>query len=287
MVDLDIYVERGPHFTKSEAYILKLILPGLIKKDFTYRTLSRFNPDHTGRCAFIHVDLTELPKESREIYKSYPGCINGKATTISRKLYSRVMLNQDDDFDGPVIVKSALNHRGLPELRYKKNRNFITKKFYKIRARRIKDYRKKVCPVYCIYKSIREVPSETWGDASRIVEKFLPGNLNLPVVKHRYEFFLDVELYTRSTFNSLLCDPAFTTSFEVIDKAPEIVTDVRRSLHLDFGAIDYFMVGNEAYVIDANKTTTLTHDWVNKYPPIAKYLERVGERFLEFVKTSC
>ncbi len=286
MVDLDIYVERGSNFNTNYCYILRNILPSLEKNGLTYRVRNRFNPDDSGGSAFIHVDLTELPKEFRDIYRSYPRCINGRATTISRRLYSRVMLNQNDDFDGPVIVKASLNHRGCPELWYKINRNFATKISHRLRARLIKNYTEKVCPPYCVYKSIRDVPPETWRDATRIVEKFLPGSFNLPIVKHRCEFFLDVELNTRAVFNSLLCDPANMTSFEVKGKAPQIVTDVRRSLNLDFGSIDYFMVGDEAYVIDANKTTSITEDWVNKYPAIAKYLEQTGERLLEFVKAS-
>ena len=284
MVDLDIYVERRSLFEKADFYTLKHLLPGLAKAGLSYRICDRFDPSGRAQTAFIHVDLTDLPPPFVCIHEAYPRCVNGRARTISRLLYSRLRLERDADHAGPVIVKTVLNHRGIPERQYEVSGSPGSRLSWDVRRLLIPRYKAKVCPRYEVFSSLAEVPEEVWSDRRLIVEKFAPGRIELPVIKNRYEFFFNIELNTRSTFNSLLCDPSTIESFDVINDVPASVMDVRRSLHLDSGAIDYFMVGGEALVIDANKTVTLTEEWVRDFPAVSRYVELATERLIEFVR---
>lgn len=284
MADLDIYVGRRSEFAKADFYTLSHLLPGLAEAGLSYRVSERLEPFEKAPSAFMHVDLTELPPAFVAVHEAYPRCVNGRARTISRLLYSKLRLDRDADYDGPVIVKTALNHRGLPELHYEKTRGPMSRLRHEMRRLLIADYIAKACPPYQVLSSLAEVPEDVWSDGRLIVEKFAPGRIELPVVKHRYEFLLDVGLNTRTAFESLLCDPSKVASFEVVDDVPESVTAVRRQLNLDFGAIDYFVTGDEASVIDANKTTSMTATWVRDFPAVSRYLARATERLVEFVR---
>ncbi len=284
MPDLDIYVESAKHFKASNFYTLSHILPRLAEAGLSYRILETFNPGIPAKCAFVHVDLTDLPDEFRGITEVYPCAINGAATTINRTLYSKAILRQGDDFQGPVISKAILNHAGLPEFRYSRNSSYTARLRHHLNKLLNRNYKKTVCPSYETYRSIHDVPASIWLDSRLIVEKFLPGNLDLPITKYRCEFFMDCSLVTRSVFNSLLCSPEKVISVDVVDSIPSEVKRVRKLLKLDFGAIDYFMVDGQAFVIDANKTSSATVDWIDKYPGVANYIDDVANTLIAQLK---
>lgn len=284
MADIDVYVDSVKRFRRFSDYILHIMLAGLSKVDLSYRLLDKIDPDSPADCAFVHVDLTDLPEEFGAVKNSYQRSINGRAMSINRKLYSTASLAREDDFHGPVITKTILNHQGVPEYCYYRDQSVMARLKHQFNKRRDPHFLDKICPPYEIYGSIGQVPSNIWLDSRFIVEKFLPGSLELPIVKHRYDYFLECGLNTRSVFDSLHCVPSTVLSVDHAGEAPEAVQEVRRRLGLDFGAIDYFVVGDEAIVIDANKTVTATQEWIDEYPFIKRYFEDVADRFVAFVR---
>jgi hypothetical protein len=281
---LDVYVESRSAFVKSADYKLQHMLRGLRRANLTCRVLDRFYQNDVGNRAFLHVDLTELPKRFREIDRHYAECVNGRAATISRLLYSRVKVAQGDAYGGPVIAKTVLNHHGWPELRFDTSRNIARRLRHALKNLVAPDYERQVCPAYRVYPSSADVPPRVWADPRLMVERFLPGHLDPPIVKHRLDFFYDVELNLRSTYASLLCDPETVMSVDTAGSVPNEVAEVRRALKLDFGAIDYFVIGNEAFVIDANKTVGITPAWVARFPAVARHVDLATERLIDFVR---
>lgn len=277
---LDFYVESPPHFLRSQAYILGNTLPHLQSSGVKYRVLDRLDPQSLGRAAVVHVDLTDLPPPFEHVRHFYERCLNGRALSIHRRAYSRALLTRDSDWCGPVIVKSALNHRGLPELRFAMRRGLL--RGGSSESRRC--LRERLCPPYGLYASLAEVPQAAWHDPALVVERFLPGRLETPVVKHRYDFMLDVELHTCASFDSLLCEPESMRRVDFPHAAPDAVRALRAALHLDFGSIDYFMVEGEAWPIDANKTTTFTRAWADQHPEVARFLDAVSQRLEGFAR---
>ena len=66
----------------------------------------------------LHHDVTRLdPLRLPEPPVGVP-VLNGKVLDISKRRLSGILLKEGDDWDGPVIVKTDLNHFGGPEFRY-------------------------------------------------------------------------------------------------------------------------------------------------------------------------
>lgn len=281
---LDVYVDRRSNFIQRRDYILNRMLSGLRRAGVPWRLLDRPGIKDPASVAFIHVDLTELPASFLTIGDRYVDAINGRAATIDRRLYSRLRLMPDSDFEGPVIVKTFRNSRGFPELRYAARKNFISRASHVVRKLAVPDYKERMCPAYRVYDSIADVPSAVWADERLFVERFAPGNLKPPLLRYKYNFFLDIEQNTRSTFSSVIYDDAAVEKFEVVQEVPDEVRRVRRDLHLDYGAIEYFIVGDDCFVIDANKTVTQPDAWIDRFPAAAGFIDEVGCRLIEFVK---
>jgi hypothetical protein len=215
--DLDVYVEHAPSFGSNRNYILNRALEHFCGAGLRYRLLERADRRNTGAVAVVHVDLTDVPPRHCPAPGTYALCLNGEATSISRVLYSRARLGPDSQYPGPVIVKSVLNSRGLPERNYllATNRTFrLECRVLRLLGRVPHPMR---CPPYGLYESVDAVPNAVWRDPHRIVERFVPGLLATPVVKYRCDFFLDVTLHTRGTYDSLLADPDTVREVTLVD----------------------------------------------------------------------
>ena len=282
--NLDVYVDCASAFPKQNFYILRRALDTLAAAGLRYRILDRASPERCGGAAIVHVDLTEVPETLLPRAGAYPICLNGEAKSIHRHLYSSARIDRDSAYPGPVIVKTVLNHRGLPELRYLCRTDRLFRWRYRLDRLLGGPINLAHCPEYKLYPSRESVPDSVWGDERMIVERFLPGSMSLPVVKYRYDFFLDVTLHTRAVYDSLLCEHTKVREVSLVDGVPDAVMRVRRDLHLDFGSIDYFLVAGEPVVVDANKTTTCTEDWVSRFPAVSRYLRDVGGRLVEVVR---
>jgi hypothetical protein len=81
----------------------------------------------------------------------------------------------------------------------------------------------------------------------------------------------------------LLCVPDSLIRLDFIEGVPEEVYDVRRRLKLDFGSIDFFLVDDRATVIDVNKTTTFTPQWIETHLELRNYLDALATRLGSFV----
>jgi hypothetical protein len=278
---LDVYVDSAPSFLQARGYILRRALDALVSAGMRCRVLDRVDREVSGRIAIVHVDLTEVPETLMPLPNLYELCLNGEAKSIHRHLYSRARIDRKSAYGGPVIVKTVLNHRGLPELinRCRSDSQMLWRWHFD-RGQLMREH----CPEYVIYPSKEFVPKAVWGDQRLLVERFVPNSMSLPVTKYRYDFFLDVTRHLREVYDSLLSDNTTVREVSVAGDIPQAVREVRRDLRLDFGSIDYFVVDDEAIVVDVNKTTACTEDWVSRYPAVSKYLRDVGARLVEVVR---
>ena len=281
---IDILVGRRGTFAKLRDYKLHAMLRGLERAGMAWRVIDRPELAKGGVAAFMHVDLTDVPDDFQAAARRYDRCINGDAVSIRRTLYSRARVSARDGYIGPLISKSVLNSGGVPEWRYEKRRSFLARARQLAGKIVIPGYKQKKCPEHVVYKSIRDVPSRIWNDPNMIVERFLPGSTRLPIIKHRFNFFYEVEMNYRASYDSVLCDPETMTGLEVIPDVPATIRNLRADLRLDYGAIDYFVVEDEAIPIDANKTVTEAASWVANVPSIARHMDELTDRLIEFVR---
>ena len=56
--------------------------------------------------AVLHIDTTYQPEPYGEAIKKYPVTINGRALSIDKTAYSRITVSEQDEYEGPVIVKT-------------------------------------------------------------------------------------------------------------------------------------------------------------------------------------
>jgi hypothetical protein len=260
------------------------MLRGLDHAGVRWRVLDRLRVRDPARAAFVHVDLTDLPAGFLGIAGRYAGSVNARATTINRLRYSRLRVMPGDGYEGPVIVKTVRNSRGFPELRYAARESIRTRVGHVARKLTVPNYKERKCPRYEVYASLAEVPTEAWHDQRLFVERFAPGSLEMPFTRYKYNFFLDVEQNSRSTFSSLIYDDGAVETFEVVDHVPAEVRRVRQALHLDYGAIEYFVVGDDCFVVDVNKTVTQPDAWINRFPPSGRFIDDITRRLADFVE---
>lgn len=284
--DFDLYVEHKKLFYAQSEYCIHRVLRHLRQQGFVCRVLDRFDADDTGRVAMLHADLTQIPDWCRDIHKYYEVCINGRATTISRLLFSRVTLEPDTEYEGPVITKSIYNSRGLPELRYREATHLPSRIKGWIGRRFRSNYNARQCPPYRVFASPSKVPKRIWEDPTRIVEEFIPGTLQTPITTFRYQFFFDEFCNERMTCDSLIArDETFIENAFLDDVADELLT-ARREFNVDFGAIDYLMRDGKPVIIDINKTLVVPETWLVDDLIYVEHIDRIIMRFERLVAES-
>ena len=270
---IDILTDSPRAYRASNRFLMGRMLKTTRLK---WRAIGPQDKPSSSQMLFVHVNLTDVPADWLSATDQYATTRNANAVSIDRRLYSTARVLADDPYDGPVIIKTRLNHRGLPELRHS-FRGSLTGRLKRLGYRTIwKSEWNKMCPDYALAESIAAVPSEIWADDAFIVERFIPGNAKPPIVKFRWEFFDELSLVTRTVFDHPLCKPESFLEVTQLDDAPEDLKALRKRLHLEYGAIDYFMTDDGPVPIDCNKTTTADDDWIEAYPFIAKYIADGG-----------
>lgn len=282
--DLDVYVESLGNFRSGEEYSVQSLLPYLEQAGMTVRVLDRPALEDRAPAALLHIDLTVVPQLYHEIPELYDRTINGRALSIHRHLYSTLRLKAGDSHSGPVVVKTVLNSKGRPELRWQQYRNGWTRAAHFVRKTFEPGYKQRLCPPYRVYETMGQVPAEFWSDDRLMVEKFAFDSLDLPIVKHRYMFLLEAEVNMRQVYNDVLCAGSKILSNEEGGAVPPEVRALRQRLGLDFGAIDYFIVDGNGIVVDANKTVGSNPDWLKQNRFRQEFNDRMGAALMKFVR---
>jgi len=202
-----------------------------------------------------HVDLSVVPEEYRRFAQNHPRVVNMSAVDIRKRSYLDDLIGVDDPYSGPVIVKSDLNHGGLPE-RLLAPRSTGPRRIAKGILRRL---RRRIGAVeeiryksdYVIYQERSSVPPARFRDGS-VIQPFRPERLDEEFVLREYYFFGDIEILSTEVGS----DPILTSGRQVGSvqgSPPPEVLATRHRLKLDYGKIDYGCPNGEVIVYDANK----------------------------------
>lgn len=207
---------------------------------------------------FLHVDLSVVPDDYLGLASRYPVAINGRVKDIRKTRVSEQLVSEQDDWDGPVIVKSVLNYGGEPERRLGSPRILRLTRAAGVFARVHHRWRRSVIQrssqPYRIYDRVGLVPPELREDPSFVIERFLPeiegGRFRLRV----YQFLGDRSTCRRLASTDPIVKTGNTLHSEPIEPHP-IVETWRKSLGLDYGKLDYVVHDGTPILLDANKTT--------------------------------
>ena len=204
--------------------------------------------------AFMHVDTTVVPDEYLELGKRYPVALNGNVKDILKTSISQYLLNRDDPYQGPVIVKTNANYGGVNEFN-----NALTSDpsaWYGPDVERPWRKREVMDSLnYPVFDRLSEVPPGVWKNDKLVVEKFLPERLDNGDYRCRtYIFFGDQEFAAWLTAPRPIIKSIVATGMGVLNEVPQSLRDIRIASGFNYGKFDYAEVNGEVFVYDMNKT---------------------------------
>ncbi|MDP1555551.1 MAG: hypothetical protein Q8L84_08840 [Hyphomonas sp.] len=215
-----------------------------------------YGTDHfvPADAVFVHVDISVVPPSLQRFAQRYPIRINAGACDIRKRRFADGLLARGSDYPAPVIVKSDLNYGGAPEFHELSLRDRAVR-----RARRMLAGQPRPRIVskadYRIFPTLDSVPADYFtGD--NVVQKLLLEKDGTKNLLREYMFLGDLHYE-----NIERSDETIITEDEHVSCLPFTphprLRALRLKLGLDYGKIDYVMIGGEPFIFDANKTIGL------------------------------
>jgi hypothetical protein len=201
-----------------------------------------------GDVAVMHVDLSVVPAAYSEAARRYPVVVNGAAVDVRKRLVSRNLVARNDDWTGPVIIKTDLNFSGIPE-----------KQAAECFRRDGKPADLPPGPIvsttrpYPIHGSPGEVPADVWDNPGFVVERFLPEQDALGYWVRAWVFFGDRERCTRYRGTHPIVKSGTIVAHEPAP-VPDELRGERERLGFDYGKFDFVVRDGQALLLDANRT---------------------------------
>ena len=106
---------RGLLLRRGSPYMLFDLMEELQRRGHSVQVINGTSTRPEADIAVLHVDATVTPPEYVEYARGFPFCLNIGAADISKRRVSGAVIGRDDDWQGPVIVKSNLNNLGTRE----------------------------------------------------------------------------------------------------------------------------------------------------------------------------
>ncbi len=201
-----------------------------------------------GDVAIMHVDLSVVPVAYSEAAKRYPVVINGAALDMRKRLVSRNLVTRNDDWTGPVIVKTDLNYGGIPE-KNAADRFRLDGKPADLPPGPIVATTRP----YPILASASAVPDDVWTNPGFVVERFLPEMDERGYCVRAWVFCGDRERCTRYRGTHPIVKSATIVAHEPVPVPDEIRAE-RERLGFDYGKFDFVVRDGQAILLDANRT---------------------------------
>jgi hypothetical protein len=245
------------------------------------RGIDRFVP---ADAIIPHVDLTIRPSEYREFLSQYPLVINQLVVDISKSKISANILEKQDMYTGPVIVKTDRNCGGLAErhllTKQRTNHSVILKFRHKIASRLRQKYEhytpwryvKHLQPsTYPVLSSLSQVPKGIFANKNLIIEKFLPEIKGNMYCLRYYYFFGDQEMNFLARSQVPVVKGANIVVYEEAP-IPSELRAIRQRLGIDYGRFDYVLRAGKVVLFDTNWTPT--YDWFEVTQRVGPHLAR-------------
>lgn len=210
-------------------------------------TVSGFEP---ADLALLHVNVSVVPGDYVALAERYPATFNATITDIRKTRISQALLSEDPAYDGPVIVKSNLNHGGSPE----RFREFVLRRAELETQSASAVKRPEVTLDYPIFDSPGSIPPDLRSNPDLVVERFLPEREGA-LFFIRQSFFLGDRHATWRIGGAspIVRGDAIQEDYRI--PTPPAISTYRQRLGLDYGKIDYVEHDGVQTVFDVNKTT--------------------------------
>ena len=207
-----------------------------------------------------HLDLTHTPPSYVEYIRSFPAAVNQDVVDISKRSISTHLLRGDEDYDGPVIVKTDNNYGGRPEYWLSRSRHPIRARVWpkvvRMAERALGRHMawRRALLAYPIYNNLAEVPPGAFSNPALVIERFLPEREGDRYFMRHYLCLGDRTRSVRVAGSTPVLKRSACTPVDEGLAVPEPVLSLRRRLGLDYGKIDYTIHAGEVVILDVNRT---------------------------------
>jgi hypothetical protein len=232
-------------------------------KKLGYKVLTHYGtknlPD--ADIVILHVDATVVPDKYAECLSKYPVVLNRNVMDISKTMISRNILRQDDNYSGPIIVKTNANFGGVPEATF--NRISSNKWQWPGWLSTMMRNWEKVDVLnpdkYPIFENKESVPGGVWKNKNLIVERFLPERANGLFFVRYWIFFGEQGWAGRFGAKKPIVKFGSMATKDESVPVPDELRTLRKSLGFDYGRFDYVVHNGETVLHDVNKTLGGAH----------------------------
>lgn len=207
--------------------------------------------------AFVHVDLTVVPSSYLEAAKQIPLVINSKVRDVSKRVISHHLVTRDDAYQGAVVVKTDLNHRGLPDLLVRLRRG-EARAWLSLAGQAVLPEAWKPRPLgrnYRVYERKEQVPAWVWRRPDLVVERLHTEKRNGLYHINWWIFCGDRGVVNTAVGeHPMVFGPALKAHLPPHDRVPAEVRQRRQELGLDYGKIDFVVTEEGPVVFDVTRT---------------------------------
>ncbi len=203
----------------------------------------------------VHVNLSVVPETYLTFARQYPIALNARVRDIRKSAIGQQVVRRDDAYDGKVIVKSDLNYAGEPERRFERaplvEGSMTARVLNRLHRLRYPSFRSP--SEYLIYDHLSLVPRRYFSSKDLVIQKFLPEMDGDMYCVRCWHVLGDRTFAVRLKSSFPVVNGATHQSVERIEPHPDIVA-ARDRLAIDYGKLDYVIVGTRAILLDVNKT---------------------------------
>jgi hypothetical protein len=220
----------------------------------------------------LHIDSTRLAPAQLPAVVPPARLLNRRVLDISKRGFSRLLLQADSPWDGPVIIKTDANFHGLPEASARPPG-------WLERLRRQLPWRlARQLPArdYPVLPHRDRVPAWVWRRRDLVVERFVPERAGRNYVLRMYLFFGDRGVVYRMEADRPIIKAQGIVGFETTyDEPPPEIAEARRALGFDFGKFDYVLYEGRPVLLDINKTPAVSGKRRERTAYLAGGLDRI------------
>lgn len=244
--------------TLRDAYVLHALCDIWREAGHEIVVAPRCHPE--ADVGLLHINRTRIRQDQVGRIPTGLTVINGAVRDIAKRRISSLLVGPDDDWDGPVIVKTDLNAFGRPE---RQDRRIGRTERLRERLAAILPWQwaRRLPPLtYPVLPHRRRVPGWVWRNASLVVERFMPEREGDLYALRGWVFLGERGYGYRMLSTHPLVKTGTMVRHDYIDRPPPELEETRRRLGFDYGKFDYVMHDGTPILLDANKTPFLRGD---------------------------
>ncbi len=214
-------------------------------------------PPPAGDVAILHVDLTRVPAAYCDLVARYPVAINARVADISKRRVCPDLVSAGDAYDGPVMVKTDLNHAGIPERQTRIAAGGMRARLAEAALRHLPASWTGRLPndEYVVFARKGQVPRWVWRTPALVVQPLYTERRGGLFAMHQWYCLGDSDCV--STFLSHQPVVKLSTAVARLPlhrDVPDALRRRRAELGVDYGKLDFIVHEGRPILLDANRT---------------------------------